>query len=66
VVRVFVSYASQDYVLAGEVCGWVVEAGHEVFLDQDPYAGRQSPRIVETSFVVMLHVWLILWSPRAG
>ena len=33
--RVFVSHASEDRVLAGEVHRWLVEAGHEVFLDQD-------------------------------
>ncbi len=37
--RVFVSYASKDLVLAREVHGWLVEAGHEVFLDQDPRDG---------------------------
>ena len=33
--RVFVSHASQDLALAREVHGWLVDAGHEVFLDQD-------------------------------
>ena len=33
--RVFVSHASQDLVLAREVHGWLVDAGHGVFLDQD-------------------------------
>ncbi|MGH3569345.1 MAG: TIR domain-containing protein, partial [Pseudonocardia sp.] len=33
--RVFVSHASADRALAGEVYRWLVEAGHEVFLDQD-------------------------------
>ncbi|MGH3815400.1 MAG: TIR domain-containing protein, partial [Pseudonocardiaceae bacterium] len=33
--RVFVSHASEDRTLAGEVHRWLVEAGHEVFLDQD-------------------------------
>ena len=28
--------------------------------------GRQSLRTVETSVVVMLNGWLILWGPRAG
>ncbi len=37
--RVFVSYASKDLTLAREVHGWLVEAGHEVFLDQDPRDG---------------------------
>ncbi|MGH3886631.1 MAG: toll/interleukin-1 receptor domain-containing protein, partial [Pseudonocardiaceae bacterium] len=35
VARVFVSHASEDRTLAGEVHRWLVEAGHEVFLDQD-------------------------------
>jgi hypothetical protein len=35
VARVFVSHAGEDRVLAGEVHRWLVEAGHEVFLDQD-------------------------------
>jgi biotin carboxylase len=39
VARVFVSHASKDSVLAGEVHRWLVDAGHEVFLDQDPYDG---------------------------
>ncbi len=33
--RVFVSHASEDRALAREVHQWLVEAGHEVFLDQD-------------------------------
>ncbi|MGH3837275.1 MAG: TIR domain-containing protein [Pseudonocardiaceae bacterium] len=33
--RVFVSHASEDRALAGEVHRWLAEAGHEVFLDQD-------------------------------
>ncbi len=33
--RVFVSHASEDRALADEVHQWLVEAGHEVFLDQD-------------------------------
>ncbi|MGH3621856.1 MAG: toll/interleukin-1 receptor domain-containing protein [Sciscionella sp.] len=33
--RVFVSHASDDRVLAGELYGWLVQAGHEVFLDQN-------------------------------
>ncbi|MGH3829849.1 MAG: TIR domain-containing protein [Pseudonocardiaceae bacterium] len=32
--RVFVSHASEDRALAGELRGWLVDAGHEVFLDQ--------------------------------
>jgi hypothetical protein len=35
VARVFVSHASEDRALAGEVHRWLVEAGHEVFIDQD-------------------------------
>jgi WD40 repeat protein len=35
VAKVFLSHASEDRVLACEVHGWLVEAGHEVFLDQD-------------------------------
>ncbi|MGH3755720.1 MAG: TIR domain-containing protein, partial [Pseudonocardiaceae bacterium] len=37
--RVFVSYASEELALAREVHGWLAEAGHEVFLDQDPRDG---------------------------
>ena len=33
--RVFVSHASKDRPLAGEVHQWLIDAGHEVFLDQD-------------------------------
>lgn len=33
--KVFVSHASDDRVLAGELHGWLVQAGHQVFLDQD-------------------------------
>ena len=32
--RVFVSHSSADTALAGEVHGWLVDDGHEVFLDQ--------------------------------
>src|SRR5262249_27257209 len=39
VARVFVSYASADLALACEVYGWLVDAGHEVFLDRDPRDG---------------------------
>jgi TIR domain/AAA ATPase domain len=35
VARVFVSHASADHRLAGEVHGWLTADGHEVFLDQD-------------------------------
>ncbi|MGR6963201.1 toll/interleukin-1 receptor domain-containing protein [Geodermatophilus sp. URMC 61] len=33
--RVFVSHASKDAALAAEVHRWLVEDGHEPFLDQD-------------------------------
>ncbi|MGH4010703.1 MAG: TIR domain-containing protein [Pseudonocardiaceae bacterium] len=33
--RIFVSHASADFTVAGEVHVWLVEAGHEVFLDRD-------------------------------
>ena len=33
--KVFVSHSSEDPQLASEVRGWLVEDGHEVFLDQD-------------------------------
>ena len=33
--RVFVSHAGEDLALAREVRRWLVDAGHEVFLDQD-------------------------------
>lgn len=32
---VFVSHASGDAALAGEVHWWLIDDGHEVFLDQD-------------------------------
>jgi len=35
VARVFVSHASVDLTVAGEVHAWLVDAGHEVFLDRD-------------------------------
>jgi hypothetical protein len=35
VARVFVSHSSADVALAGEVHRWLVEDGHEIFLDQD-------------------------------
>jgi hypothetical protein len=38
--RVFVSHASADTALAGEVYGWLVADGHEVFLDRDLLDGR--------------------------
>ncbi|HXM58605.1 MAG TPA: toll/interleukin-1 receptor domain-containing protein, partial [Candidatus Dormibacteraeota bacterium] len=34
VARVFVSHASEDRELASELRGWLIEEGHEVFLDQ--------------------------------
>ncbi|MGH3831205.1 MAG: TIR domain-containing protein [Pseudonocardiaceae bacterium] len=37
--RVFLSYAREDLALAREVHRWLVEAGHEVFLDQNPRDG---------------------------
>ncbi len=37
--RVFVSCAREDLALAREVHRWLVEAGHEVFLDRDPRDG---------------------------
>jgi len=39
VARVFLSHADVDLTLAREVHGWLVEAGHEVFLDRDPQDG---------------------------
>ncbi|MGH3711303.1 MAG: toll/interleukin-1 receptor domain-containing protein, partial [Pseudonocardiaceae bacterium] len=39
VARVFVSHAREDGVLACEVHRWLVETGHEVFLDGDPRDG---------------------------
>ncbi len=33
--RVFVSYASQDRACAGQLHQWLVDEGHEVFLDRD-------------------------------
>jgi WD40 repeat protein/energy-coupling factor transporter ATP-binding protein EcfA2 len=35
VARVFVSHASEDLVLACDVHRWLIETGHEAFLDQD-------------------------------
>ncbi|MGH3809610.1 MAG: TIR domain-containing protein, partial [Pseudonocardiaceae bacterium] len=37
--RVFVSHASEDIAVAREIHQWLVEGGHEVFLDQDPHDG---------------------------
>jgi hypothetical protein len=39
VARVFVSHAGEDLALAGEVHRWLVEDGHEAFLDQDLHDG---------------------------
>jgi WD40 repeat protein/energy-coupling factor transporter ATP-binding protein EcfA2 len=35
VARVFISHASEDRALAREVHQWLIETGHEVFLDRD-------------------------------
>ena len=35
VARIFLSHASEDLALAGELHRWLIEAGHQVFLDQD-------------------------------
>ena len=37
--RVFISYARTDAEVAGRVQGWLVDAGHEVFLDRDVDGG---------------------------
>src|SRR5881398_14169 len=37
--RVFISYASRDRSLAEEWLRWLSDAGHVVFLDQDPELG---------------------------
>jgi hypothetical protein len=37
--RVFVSHASRDRELAGEVFGWLSVDGHELFFDQDLRVG---------------------------
>lgn len=37
--RVFISYANEDLIRAREVHRWLIEAGHEVFLDQDSRDG---------------------------
>jgi hypothetical protein len=37
--RVFVSHSGKDAALAGEVHRWLVDDGHESFLDQDLYDG---------------------------
>ena len=33
--RVFVSHASEDHTAAAKLHQWLLEDGHEVFLDQD-------------------------------
>jgi hypothetical protein len=33
--RVFISHSSEDAAVAAEVHGWLVDGGHEAFLDQD-------------------------------
>ncbi|MGH3694408.1 MAG: TIR domain-containing protein [Pseudonocardiaceae bacterium] len=38
-VKVFVSHAREDSALAGEVYQWLIDDGHEVFLDQHPRDG---------------------------
>jgi len=35
VARVFVSHASEDQLVAARLHGWLVDGGHEVFLDRD-------------------------------
>lgn len=37
--RVFVSHAGEDTPVACEVCCWLVDDGHEVFLDRDVHDG---------------------------
>src|SRR4051812_39384215 len=37
--RVFISHAGEDGAVAAGVRGWLVEDGHEVFLDRDPRDG---------------------------
>ncbi|MGH3810845.1 MAG: TIR domain-containing protein [Pseudonocardiaceae bacterium] len=37
--RVFISYASEDRALAGEVHQWLIDDGHEVFWDHDLHNG---------------------------
>jgi WD40 repeat protein len=39
VARIFISHASEDGAIAGELHRWLVTAGHDVFLDQDPRDG---------------------------
>ena len=33
--RVFVSHASEDHLVAAQLHQWLVDDGHDVFLDQD-------------------------------
>lgn len=37
--RVFLSHASADVAATDRVHGWLVDSGHEVFLDHDPHHG---------------------------
>ena len=37
--RVFVSHASEDHLVAAQLHQWLVDNGHDVFLDQDPRDG---------------------------
>jgi hypothetical protein len=39
VARVFVSHASEDHLVAAQLHQWLVDDGHDVFLDQDPRDG---------------------------
>ncbi|MGQ0776541.1 MAG: toll/interleukin-1 receptor domain-containing protein [Pseudonocardiales bacterium] len=54
VAQVFVSHASADLALAREVHGWLVQAGHEVFLDRDPRDGL----VVGEQWEQQLYEWL--------
>ena len=40
--RVFISYASEDQLLAARLHGWLVDDGHQVFLDRDLASGSSS------------------------
>jgi hypothetical protein len=35
VAKAFISHASEDIALAAQIHRWLVEEGHEVFLDRD-------------------------------
>ncbi len=37
--KVFVSFASKDFALANEVRRWLVDDGHDAFLDRDLDSG---------------------------